>query len=114
MPVGVAFVVTAFCFGIMAFQQASPGASSLDGRVGLMPFMDRHGMLLIGIEVALIAIFSCGAIATDEYWQRRDAKDKSDAGGADLPPGTEETPAADSDADTTNAPKDQPSETAET
>ena len=74
VPVGVAFVVTAFSFGIMAFQQSSPGSYSLDGKVGLMPMMDRHGLTILGVEVALIALFSCGAIATDEYWQRRDAK----------------------------------------
>lgn len=74
VPVGVAFVVTSFSFGMMAYQQAQPGAISLDGKVGLMPLLDRHGMMIIGVEVALIALFSCGAIATDEYWQRRDDK----------------------------------------
>ncbi len=71
VPVGVAFVVTAFSFGLMAYQQSRPGARSLQGEVGLMPLLDQHGMTILGVEVALIAVFSCAAIGTDEYWQRR-------------------------------------------
>lgn len=76
VPVGVAFVVTSFAFGMMAYQQSRPGALPLEGEVGVMPLLDRHGLTILGVEVALIAVFSCGAIATDEYWQRREAKQK--------------------------------------
>ncbi|REJ64589.1 MAG: hypothetical protein DWQ31_21170 [Planctomycetota bacterium] len=78
VPVGVAFVVTTFCFGLMAFQQARPGATPMAEQAGLMPLLDRHGVALILVEVGLIALFTCGAIGTDEYWQRRAAAAKSE------------------------------------
>lgn len=91
VPVGVAFVVTSFAFGMMAYQQSRPGALPLEGEVGVMPLLDRHGLTILGVEVALIAVFSCGAIATDEYWQRREAKQK-EAQPASTSPGSAARP----------------------
>ena len=38
---------------------------------GLIGFMDRNGMMLLGIEVGLLGLFTIGAIGTDDYWRRR-------------------------------------------
>lgn len=94
VPVGVAFVVTTFSFGILTYQQSRPGALPLEGEVGLMPLLDRHGLTIIGVEVALVALFSIGAIATDEFWQRRDAKNKNVVGGNAEPAAATAKPAA--------------------
>jgi hypothetical protein len=75
--VGVAFLVTACAYGVMAFRDVATSETEQPPGSGLMEFMDRYGMLLLGAEVILLGLFTVGAIGTDEFWQRHLQKDNS-------------------------------------
>ncbi len=50
------------------------------GGAALLEYMDQHGAELMGIELALLAACTFGAISTDRYWTRRaDDEKRSDA-----------------------------------
>ncbi len=93
---GIAFSLTACAYGVMAFR-AVHGAdvagfkkrSATGGRWtgtsdpagdlsaaetpagrSLLTFLDDHGAQLLGIELALLAVATFGAIGTDGYWNR--------------------------------------------
>ncbi len=72
---GVAFALTACAYGVMALKAMSPDVA--DEKHPLMVFLDQHGMLLLGGELALLGVTCVLAMATDGYWSRR---------GADPPP----------------------------
>jgi hypothetical protein len=79
---GVSFVVTATAYGVMAFRDARPIAievqpTSAVSEHPLMAWMSRHGTQALISELVLLATFTFGAIATDDYWQRRNAGDRS-------------------------------------
>jgi hypothetical protein len=74
---GIAFALTATAYGVMAFREARPAAAeALQATTvehPLMNWMSRHGESALVIELVALAIFTFGAIGTDDYWQRRDA-----------------------------------------
>src|SRR5262245_15736813 len=84
---GVAFVVTACAYGVMAFRQANPLAPALaEDDASLMGMLDRHGALILLVQVVVLALLSICAMGTDKFWDRRaerraaaDAKDVTDA-----------------------------------
>lgn len=39
-----------------------------------MAFLDRHGTALLTGELLLLTLATVGAISTDRYWMRRNAK----------------------------------------
>jgi hypothetical protein len=72
---GIAFAMTAFAYGVMAFRDRdmaarNPGAPADEHP--LMAWMSEYGEKALLGELAALAIFTVGAIATDDYWQRRD------------------------------------------
>lgn len=69
--VGVAFFVSACVYGVMAYRGVSYEGGAGVTSSPLLAYMDRNGMIVLGIEVLLLGILTVGAIATDEYWQRR-------------------------------------------
>jgi hypothetical protein len=71
--VGVAFFLTASAYGVMAFRAVKSGATAADPEPGLAGFLDRHGAALLGGQVAVLAVATVGAIATDSFWTRRAA-----------------------------------------
>lgn len=73
---GIAFAVTATAYGVMAFRDARPpaagaAANSAPAEHPLMAWMSRHGEKMLLAELMLLAVFTFGAIGTDDYWQRR-------------------------------------------
>jgi hypothetical protein len=70
LVVGVAFLLTASSYGVMAFREVQ-GHSAAASRSGLMTFLDRHGALLMIVELAVLAVASVAAMATDNYWTGR-------------------------------------------
>jgi hypothetical protein len=72
--VGVAFVVTAAAYGVMAVRE-SRSAAIAPGQVvsphPLMTWMRENGNKALLIELAALGAFTIGAIATDDFWQRR-------------------------------------------
>lgn len=72
---GLAFSVTAVCYGVMAFREARPAAAA-DGAKAheqhpLLVWMNNHGEKTLLIELAFLAAFTFAAIGTDDFWQRR-------------------------------------------
>jgi hypothetical protein len=72
---GIAFAMTAIAYGVMAFRDRdmaakNPAAAADDHP--LMAWMSDHGEQALLTELAALAVFTVGAIATDDFWQRRD------------------------------------------
>ena len=75
---GIAFALTATTYGVMAFREARPAQpeAALKEEHPLMLWMRHHGDAALLTELALLALATFAAIATDGYWQRRDAQNK--------------------------------------
>jgi hypothetical protein len=70
--VGLAFVVTAAAYGVMAVRESRAAATG--ERVAehaLIQWMHEHGNTALVAELALLGVCTFGAIGTDEFWQRR-------------------------------------------
>jgi hypothetical protein len=82
--IGLAFVVTAAAYGVMATREARAAATGTPATDhALMRWMHEHGNTALLSELALLGACTFGAIGTDEFWQRRaaaNAKDKSSCG----------------------------------
>jgi hypothetical protein len=74
IPVGVAFVISASAYGVMAVRDTSRSASGEPKeQTGLLGFMDRQGVWVLGTEVLLLGLLTGCAIGTDEIWFRKAA-----------------------------------------
>ncbi|MBS0211384.1 MAG: hypothetical protein JSS27_20775 [Planctomycetes bacterium] len=67
---GAAFGLTACAYGVLTYR-AIRGVD-----VGAEPsrawqFLNEHGGLLLGIELAVLAVATILAIGTENFWQRR-------------------------------------------
>jgi hypothetical protein len=71
---GLAFVITAAAYGVMAVRESR---AAVDGKPvavhPLMQWMHEHGNIALLTELAILGVCTFGAIGTDEYWQRRAA-----------------------------------------
>ena len=70
LVVGVAFLLTATSYGVLAFRDVQGQSPTASGS-GLMLFLDRHGALLLAGELAVLIVASLAAMATDGYWTKR-------------------------------------------
>jgi hypothetical protein len=73
---GILFVLTATGYCVMAFRDARPLAATEVARAPRAPhpldtWMRRNGETALLVELAFLGVFVFGAIATDNYWQRR-------------------------------------------
>ncbi len=64
VAVSVIFVITA-AYGVLTVRALSPGGSGIDHP--LLAFLDRHGMVLLLAEVAVLAVVSFLAMGTDRF-----------------------------------------------
>jgi hypothetical protein len=74
LAVGIVFALTATAYVVMAFREARPVAAEAAEHPRehpLMTWMSRHGETALIAELIVLAICTCGAIGTDDYWQRR-------------------------------------------
>lgn len=71
--VGVAFLITACAYGVMTIKQMRVEGSDADNgsSASFVQFVDEHGFALLMWEIALLALATVAAIATDEFWSRR-------------------------------------------
>jgi hypothetical protein len=65
----------------MAFREARPMALDAAQVAAaaphpLMAWMSRHGNTALIVELSMLAVFTVGAIGTDDYWQRREAANR--------------------------------------
>lgn len=79
---GLAFAMTAVCYGVMAFRAARPVAAADGAKANeqhpLLVWMSKHGEKTLLVELAFLAAFTFAAIGTDDFWQRRN-KIKNDS-----------------------------------
>jgi hypothetical protein len=70
---GVAFVVTAAAYCVMAYREreAVMTAESTEDEHPLMVWMSQHGTTALLGELGVLAAATFGAIGTDDFWQRR-------------------------------------------
>jgi len=66
--VGVAFAITACAYGVMTVRLLDPRAADEGGLTGLM---NEHGLMMLGSELAALAVLTVAAITTDDYFVRR-------------------------------------------
>jgi hypothetical protein len=70
VPVGIAFVVTAFAYGLMAFQavNASAADAAATRSHALNRWLRANGDQCLLIELAILGVLTVAAIATDRLW----------------------------------------------
>lgn len=70
IPVGAVFTITGVAYGIMAFQQVNAGRDAIEQTADhpLFVWLQTHGTTAMLIELAILAVLTIGAIATDEWW----------------------------------------------
>jgi len=68
LPVGAIFSLTACAFVVMMMQTRSPRPAEPSTLIGVM---EQHGIAIMTLELALLAIFTVAAITTDDFWVRR-------------------------------------------
>jgi hypothetical protein len=78
---GITFALTATAYGVMAFREARPipidnGHTKQADEHPLMNWMSQHGETALIAELAALAVFTFGAIGTDDFWQRREAANR--------------------------------------
>ena len=70
---GIAFCITACAYGVMSVKQLHAPHTPTDQMIadaGFVQFMDQRGATIMVIELAVLALATLGAIATDSYWTR--------------------------------------------
>jgi cytochrome b len=71
---GLAFVVTATAYGVMAVRESRAAVTGKPAAEHvLMHWMHEHGNTALLSELALLGVATFGAIGTDSFWQRRAA-----------------------------------------
>ncbi|HTQ37467.1 MAG TPA: hypothetical protein VMJ32_00465 [Pirellulales bacterium] len=70
---GVAFTVTACAYGLLLLRgnRGLNLATNDAPQHPLMSFLDRYGMIILGVEVALLVAVSLAAILLDHYRGKR-------------------------------------------
>ncbi|MCE9526240.1 MAG: hypothetical protein K8R36_09325 [Planctomycetales bacterium] len=73
---GVTFALTASLYGAMTVRKLDVLAAESEG---VMAFMEQHGLTLMLVELAALALLTFAAIGTDDYWMRAaDNKERND------------------------------------
>ena len=72
--VGILFTLTACSYFVMAMRADKDPATALreiESGQGFVAMMDRYGVTMMAVELAVLAVATVAAMGTDEYWQRR-------------------------------------------
>ena len=79
IPAGIAFAVTAFAYGFMAFQAVNAVREDAGRHAGhaLFQWLRVHGDATLIVELAVLALLTIGAIAMDQWREsaRRETED---------------------------------------
>ncbi|HTN76609.1 MAG TPA: hypothetical protein VL096_15220 [Pirellulaceae bacterium] len=72
---GVVFAITACAYGVMTVKMSTAQGISESAGAGLIALMNTHGLMILLVELGLLAVATFAAMATDDYWQKRDAQE---------------------------------------
>jgi hypothetical protein len=72
VPAGLVFVVTVFAYGYMAFQavNAVRAEAGVHASHPLFQWLRANGDTTLLVELAVLAVLTVGAIATDRFWDK--------------------------------------------
>jgi len=88
IPAGAAFCITGFAYGYMAFQEVNAGRSVVENTADhpLFLWLHAHGNTAMLIELAVLAVLTVGAIATDSWWmeEKNEPADHADIHGQEM------------------------------
>jgi hypothetical protein len=68
LPVGAIFALTACAFVVMTLRALEPQPME---ETGMVVVMQRHGVMIMTVELAVLGILTVAAIASDGFWVRR-------------------------------------------
>jgi formate-dependent nitrite reductase membrane component NrfD len=68
LPIGVLFGLTACAYVVMTMRGIDPQRAE---ETGLVRLMERHGVFIMMIELAALAVLTVAAIFSDDFWVRR-------------------------------------------
>lgn len=72
---GIVFCVTACAYGMMAVRGVKATRSTeQQPEEGLILFLDKHGAKLLAGEIAVLAVATIGAMASDSWWSGRESR----------------------------------------
>ena len=71
--VGVIFGLTACAYGVMTVKMSTATGIAENAGSPTVKFLSEHGLTLLMVEIAVLAVTCFAAMATDSYW----TKDKS-------------------------------------
>lgn len=68
--VGVVFGLTACAYGVMTVKMSTAAgiAENLDSPA--IRFLNDHGLVVLAVEIALLALTTFAAMGTDSYWTK--------------------------------------------
>jgi hypothetical protein len=75
MILGLIFAVTACAYGVMTVKMSTAQGISDSAGTAILEFMSEHGLLVLSIELALLAIVTAAAIGTDSYWSSKEPQE---------------------------------------
>ena len=80
LPVGAAFCITGFAYGLMAFQAVNAGRAVVEQSADhpLFQWLRSYGTTAMVVELVLLAVLTVGAIATDEWWMEDEQEARSE------------------------------------
>jgi hypothetical protein len=80
IPTGLVFVVTGFAYSFMAFQVVNAGSEGarLHAEHPLFAWLRTNGATAMLVELAVLAVLTVGAIATDSWWTSASAPSDKD------------------------------------
>ncbi len=81
IPVGLLFVITGFAYGFMAFQAVNAGVegAAVHADHPLFQWLRKNGDRAMLAELAVLAVLTVGAIATDDWWMNDSNRGKNES-----------------------------------
>ena len=80
-PAGIVFAITACAYGVTMARSLDTQAAEQHS----MRLVEQHGTVIIVVELAVLAILTIAAIATDDYWTKQVAAEQPVAQEKDKP-----------------------------
>lgn len=79
--IGIAFLITAFAYGVMAFRGSTPDlmTESADPST-VMGFLSRYGLMLFLIELGALMLTTVAAIVLDDFFNPNKNSDQQPSG----------------------------------